>query len=83
VLRLTPLIAAGPPISHYLPELAGGDWRCEPQPLTPGQEELKLRAVARYRSQLAALGGRRRLEAILRRAHRVRGGELIWRVRPR
>jgi LmbE family N-acetylglucosaminyl deacetylase len=80
VLRLTPLIAAGPPITHYLPELAGLDWRCEPQPLSSPQEELKLRAVARYRSQLAALGGRDRLEAILRRAHRVRGGELIWRV---
>lgn len=83
VLRLTPLIAAGPSIMHYLPEPVNLTWWCEVHPVAASDEELKLRAVAQYRSQLPALGGLPRLGPILRRSHRVRGGELIWRARPR
>ncbi len=82
VLLLTPLLARGPGLQDYLPGTGALDWRCEPHP-TAGHERAKLAAVAEYRSQLPALGGRSRLEALLERAHRVRGGELIWRVHPR
>jgi LmbE family N-acetylglucosaminyl deacetylase len=83
MLRLTSLIAAGPSIMRYLPEAADLSWWCEVHPVAASDEELKLRAVAQYRSQLPALGGMHRLGPILRRSHRVRGGELIWRARPR
>jgi LmbE family N-acetylglucosaminyl deacetylase len=82
VLRAAPLIAAGPPIERYLPELTDLVWQCEPQPVAPAEEERKLEAVAQYRSQIPALGGIRRLGPLLRRSHRVRGGELIWRAHP-
>lgn len=82
VLRATPLLAAGPSIERYLPGLTDLVWQCEPQPVAPAEEERKLEAVAQYRSQTPALGGIRRLGPILRRSHRVRGGELIWRARP-
>lgn len=83
VLRLTPLIARGPSILTYLPDLAELEWWCEVHPVGPPEEERKLAAVEKYRSQTPALGGMHRLGPILRRAHRVRGGELIWRARPR
>ncbi len=81
VLGLTPLIGAGPGLEAYLP-LSGLVWDCRPESVT-GHEDLKLSAIARYRSQTPALGGMWQLAAILRRAHRLRGGELIWRARPR
>ncbi|HET9656191.1 MAG TPA: PIG-L family deacetylase [Kineosporiaceae bacterium] len=80
VLRATPLIARGPSLDGYLPGLTGWPWRCAGHPLDGDLEGLKLAAVAAYRSQTPALGGIRRLSAILRRAHRMRGGELLWRV---
>lgn len=83
VLRATPLIAGGPSVLRYLPELAELHWRCQPRPVAPGDERRKLAAVAAYRSQTPALGGMHRLGPILRRAHQMRGGELIWRARPR
>jgi LmbE family N-acetylglucosaminyl deacetylase len=83
VLRLTPLIARGPSVLTYLPGLAELGWRCEAHPVGAAEEERKLAAVEQYRSQTPALGGMHRLGRILRRAHRVRGGELIWRARPR
>jgi LmbE family N-acetylglucosaminyl deacetylase len=82
VLRLTPLIARGPTLDGYRPGLADWPWRCTGHPMDAAAETLKLAAVAQYRSQTQALGGIRQLSAILRRAHRIRGGELVWRVRP-
>ncbi len=84
VLRGTALIARGPGPADYLPGLwpRAEDWCCRPTPVD-GFEDLKLDAVAAYRSQTAALGGMPRLGRILRRAHRQRGGELLWRVVPR
>jgi LmbE family N-acetylglucosaminyl deacetylase len=83
ILRATPLIGRGPSLERYLPELAELDWRCRSCPVDPGTERTKLAAIAEYRSQTRALGGMRRLTPILRRAHRLRGGELIWSVHPR
>lgn len=80
VLLLTALLASGPAITRYRPGLAALDWHCQAHPLTARDEELKLAAVSRYASQTPALGGMARLGAVLRRSHRVRGGELIWRA---
>lgn len=80
VLRATALLARGPAAPDYLPELSepfARRWRCSPQPVG-GWEELKLAAVAAYRSQTAALGGMPGLARMLRRAHRLRGGEPLW-----
>lgn len=81
VLLLTALLGRGPGLDRYLPEFTGLGWSCEPEPVT-GYERAKLAAVAEYRSQLPALGGVRRVGALLGRAHRLRGGELIWYARP-
>jgi len=83
VLRATPLIGSGPSLAAYVPQLPTLTWRSEPHPVDGPCEELQLAAVAEYRSQTPALGGMRQLGPLLRRAHRVRGGELIWSVRPR
>jgi LmbE family N-acetylglucosaminyl deacetylase len=83
VLRATPLIARGPSVANYLPALAALDWSCQARPVGAADERRKLSAVEQYRSQTPALGGMHRLAPILRRAHRLRGGELIWRARPR
>ncbi|HEY6798827.1 MAG TPA: PIG-L family deacetylase [Kineosporiaceae bacterium] len=71
----------GPRLDRYLPVTGTLRWACEPVPVD-GFESRKLTAVAAYASQLPRLGGRRRLEAALRRAHRSRGGELVWRAQP-
>jgi LmbE family N-acetylglucosaminyl deacetylase len=83
VLRLTPLVAAGPAVDRFLPDPDALNWQCEGRPVAAAEEERQLEAVAAYRSQTPALGGMHRLGPILRRAHRLRGGELIWRARPR
>ena len=78
-LRAMAVASSGPRLDRYLPDVATWRWRCERHPVD-GTEEAKLTAVSAYRNQLPRLGGRRRLERVLRRSHRVRGGELVWRV---
>jgi LmbE family N-acetylglucosaminyl deacetylase len=78
-LRALALAERGPGVDRFEPAIRDADWRCEPQPVD-GFERAKLEAVAEYRSQLARMGGGRRVAAVLRRAHRVRGGELVWRA---
>jgi LmbE family N-acetylglucosaminyl deacetylase len=80
-LRALALAERGPAVDGFEPAVRDADWHCEPQPVD-GFERAKLEAVAEYRSQLAAMGGGRRVAAVLRRAHRVRGGELVWRASP-
>lgn len=79
VLRVMAAGSSGPRLDRYVPDVAAWRWRCERHPVD-GVEEAKLAAVSAYRNQLPRLGGRRRLERVLRRSHRVRGGELVWRV---
>lgn len=83
VLGATPLIGSGPSLGSYLSELPAPAWRSERHPVDPWSQERQLAAVAQYRSQTPALGGMRQLGPLLRRAHRVRGGDLIWSVLPR
>jgi LmbE family N-acetylglucosaminyl deacetylase len=80
VLWATPFIGSGPYPDHYVPVIRTLPWRAEIHPVSEPDEELQLAAVADYASQIPALGGMRRLGSILRRAHRVRGGELLWSV---
>ncbi len=83
VLRATSLIGSGPSLDTYLPEWPRIAWHAERQPVDRWSQERQLAAVAEYRSQTPALGGMRQLGPLLRRAHRVRGGDLIWSARPR
>jgi LmbE family N-acetylglucosaminyl deacetylase len=83
VLGATPLIGSGPSLNAYVPESRELAWRPERYPVDPWAQERQLAAVAEYRSQTPALGGMGQLARILRRAHRVRGGDLIWSARPR
>lgn len=81
VLAATGWIGRGPSLDSYVPGFAELVWQAVPHPVDPWCEQRKLAAVAEYRSQTPALGGMRRLGPILRRAHRVRGGEVIWSAR--
>lgn len=83
VLRATPLLAAGPSLPAYLPGHPDLVWRAERHPVDEWCQRRQLAAVAQYASQTPALGGMRQLGPLLRRAHRVRGGDVIWSVRPR
>lgn len=78
-LRLGALMPRGPSLDDYLPTIRTMTWRCEPQEVGDF-EDIKLAAISEYRTQTAKLGGMSRIEALLRRAHRVRGGELVWRA---
>jgi LmbE family N-acetylglucosaminyl deacetylase len=80
-LRLMAATIRGRGLDAYVPGAATLTWRCEPWPVD-GFEDRKLAAVTAYASQVPRLGGRRGLEAALRRAHRMRGGELVWRLAP-
>ena len=82
VLAGTPLIGSGPSLDAYLPGSPTLTWRPELHPVDPWSQGRQLAAVAQYRSQTPALGGMHQLGPILRRAHRVRGGDLIWSARP-
>ena len=78
-LRLMAATIRGRRLDDYLPETGSLAWCCEAWPVD-GFEDRKLAAVAAYASQVPRLGGARGLAAALRRAHRVRGGELVWRL---
>ncbi|MFI6996251.1 PIG-L deacetylase family protein [Nocardia sp. NPDC050175] len=54
-------------------------WRAVAVALTKEVEDIKIDAVRQYRSQTAVLGGERAIVSMIRRSHRRRGGELIWR----
>ena len=71
-----------PRLDAYAPQVAALDWRCEAIDVG-GFEQAKLRAVLEYTSQVSRLGGSRMLTAALRRSHRIRGGELLWRASTR
>jgi LmbE family N-acetylglucosaminyl deacetylase len=83
VAALLGLVAAsmrGPNIDAYLPAAAALTWSCEAVAVD-GFEDAKLAAIAEYGSQVTAFGGMARLAPFLRRAHRLLGGEPIWRAR--
>lgn len=82
LLALVAAAAKGPRIEEYLPEAARLDWKCTPEAVSVADEERKLAAIAEYGSQVRAFGGMDRVRAIVRRAHRVLGGEPIWMCRP-
>ncbi len=81
-MRVMGAAARGPSVEGYVSDVADMVWSCEQRDAT-GYEAAKLSAVAQYRSQVSRMGGMPRLAAVLRRAHRVRGGELVWRATPR
>jgi len=74
------LSTRGPGLTGYVPAAARLEWTCERAAVGEFEAE-KLAAVAEYASQVPRLGGRG-LARALRRAHRLRGGELLWRARP-
>ncbi len=81
LLRAGALIPRGPSLDRYRPDAATTRWRCEPQSVDPGDEQAKLAAIREYASQAALLGpAARLLPAVIRRAHRAHGGELLWRM---
>ena len=83
VLAATAAIGVGPSLDAYVlawPSLA---WGNAVHPVDGWSQDRHLAAVAEYRSQTPALGGMRQLGPMLRRAHRLRGGDVIWSVRPR
>lgn len=81
-LEAMSLISAGPASSDYLDRESALD-EFEWTPCTvpaSGHEQVKLDAVARYRSQTRVLGGERQLRAMIRRSLDRRGGEVVWRL---
>lgn len=81
LLRAAALVPRGPSLDRYLPDAAAARWRCEPHPVDPGDEAIKAAAIREYASQAALLGpAARLLPAVIRRAHRAHGGELLWRM---
>lgn len=81
LLTMVALAAKGPKLDDYLPEADRLDWRCTPEVVSVADEERKLAAIAEYGSQVRAFGGMDRVRAIVKRAHRVLGGEPIWTCR--
>jgi LmbE family N-acetylglucosaminyl deacetylase len=78
-LRVSALLARGPGVDGYLPEVAELDWQAT---VVPGEMQVKLRALAEYRSQVAAFGGLRRIRAFLQGGYAAFGGEVVWRGVP-
>lgn len=79
LLRAGAWSARGPGIDTYLPETAQLNWCCSVESM--GEfENAKLDAVAEYRTQVDSIGGFTRVRSFLRRAHKLRGGELVWRA---
>ncbi len=78
LLRVVSMSARGPGLDDYLPELARLTWTCAPAPVTNVDELRKLSAVEEYRSQVTAFGGMDRVRAMMRRGHRMLGGEPVW-----
>ncbi len=83
VLAATPFLGLGPSLDAYVPGSSALTWRSQRYPVDGWSQERQLAAVKEYRSQIPALGGMVQLAGILRRAHRVRGGDVIWSTRPR
>lgn len=83
MLRVIALLARGPRLEEYVPDMAELEWTCEPAPMIVAEEERKLAAVAEYGSQVKTLGGIERVRRFLRRGHRVLGGEPVWKCHPR
>ncbi|AYF78398.1 PIG-L family deacetylase [Nocardia yunnanensis] len=82
-LEATSALARGPdPVALAGHSARDGQWHMTASPVDAAAESAKLDAVSEYRTQTAALGGESALHSLLRRAHTVRGGELIWQFRP-
>ncbi len=81
MLRVMAGLAHGPDLRDYLPtDYQNLLWTPEPQSIE-GYEELEFQAVARYGSQVKALGGIRLLERGMGGLHRHWGGaEPYWRA---
>jgi LmbE family N-acetylglucosaminyl deacetylase len=74
--------AKGPRLEDYLPEAERLEWTCVPQEVAKLDEDRKIAAIAEYGSQVRAFGGMERVNAFVRRAHKMMGGELTWTCRP-
>jgi LmbE family N-acetylglucosaminyl deacetylase len=81
LLSLVGASARGPGIETLVPEVAGLAWSCEVAP-ADGYEDAKLAAIAAYASQVVVFGGMHRVDPFIRRAHRLLGGEPLWRATP-
>jgi LmbE family N-acetylglucosaminyl deacetylase len=82
LLRLVAFAAKGPRLEDYLPEAERLEWTCVPQEVAKLDEDRKIAAIAEYGSQVRAFGGMERVNAFVRRAHKMMGGELTWTCRP-
>jgi LmbE family N-acetylglucosaminyl deacetylase len=82
LLRFVALVAKGPKIEDYLPEVARLEWTCAPHAVASADEERKLSAIAEYGSQVRAFGGIDRVRVFIKRAHQMLGGEPIWSCLP-
>ena len=83
VLAGTAAIGIGPSLDGYVPGWPALDWHAERHPVDGWAQDRHLAAVAEYGSQTPALGGMHQLAPMIRRAHQVRGGDLIWWAQPR
>ncbi|WP_067824346.1 PIG-L family deacetylase [Nocardia inohanensis] len=72
---------SAPELAGLSPGRGGGSWCVQTLPVHT-HEAVQLRAVAEYRSQLPLLGGPAAVAKFIRRAHRTRGGELLWHLSP-
>ncbi|GAB2551882.1 PIG-L deacetylase family protein [Nocardia heshunensis] len=82
-LEATSLLARGPdPTTLAELTVQPEQWRMSASPLDDAAESAKLQAVGEYRTQTMALGGETAVRELLRRAHAVRGGELVWQYLP-
>jgi LmbE family N-acetylglucosaminyl deacetylase len=81
LLSLVGASARGPGIEALLPAVAELAWSCEVA-AADGHEDAKLAAIAAYTSQVVVFGGMHRVDPFIRRAHRLLGGEPLWRATP-
>jgi LmbE family N-acetylglucosaminyl deacetylase len=82
LLRFVSLVAKGPKIEEYLPEVDRLEWTCTPHVVASADEDNKLAAISEYGSQVRAFGGMDRVRSFVRRGHQMLGGEPIWSCQP-
>jgi hypothetical protein len=78
------LLMRGPSANELVERRVSGParWSVAAVALTPELEDMKIDAVHQYRTETAVFGGERAIEAMIRRSHHRRGGELIWHRHP-